>query len=199
MQSDLFVQGIENPAGGDTGEWGPLQYTNYHISLCKVLRFIFMSHKKLFTDSRFGFRQRPYVAHTAKALSLSLLKEFTTIWHKEVSITASHPFRGMTAGNPDLYTLFLYTHSIVERWREALLWSWAVGKHGGLEDEWTEDIKARAWQDLGGKPGESALEVFMKPRLSANPRVVDWTLREAGYIPSGKTTYEFGPHAVPFR
>ncbi|KIJ52435.1 hypothetical protein M422DRAFT_64923 [Sphaerobolus stellatus SS14] len=173
MQSDLLVKSVQYPRGAATGEWPPLEFTNYCIS------------------SRFGSRQRPYIAHTAKSLSLSLLKEFHQIWESEFGVTASHPFRGMWTGHRDIYAIFLFIHTLVERWREALLWSWAVGKHGGLDDEWDDERKRQAWIDLGGKPGENEIMVVMKPRSSTNEDIVEDTLLNAGQPPSGKTSYEF--------
>lgn len=174
MQADLLVSSVQNPKGIATGEWIALEFTNYNLG------------------KRFGNRKRPYNAHTAKTFSTSLWKEFATIWQKELDITSTHPFRGMKdGGQPDIYMGFLFTHSIVERWREGLLWSWAVAKHGGLNDEWDDEAKARAWEDLGGKPGEKELVVKVTPRTSSDPDIVDWTLREAGHTPSGKTKYSF--------
>ena len=38
----------------------------------------------------------------------------------------------------------------VERAREALLWTWAVGRVGALDDAWGAHEEARAWIELGG-------------------------------------------------
>lgn len=72
---------------------------------------------------------------------------------------------------------FLATHYTIERWREALLWSWIVGRIGGDEDEWGEKERARAVEELGDgggtrRPGEDGtgtqkgdmLSVFRRPR-----------------------------------
>ncbi|KIJ40106.1 hypothetical protein M422DRAFT_256929 [Sphaerobolus stellatus SS14] len=80
-----------------------LEFTNYYLG------------------KRFGYRERPHIRHIAKTMSLTLLQEFSVIWQQEIVVTTTYPFREMTSGHPDIYMLFLFVHSLVERWREALL------------------------------------------------------------------------------
>ncbi|KAF8517672.1 hypothetical protein BU17DRAFT_49433 [Hysterangium stoloniferum] len=173
MQSDLLVRANRDPHVDSRGEWGPLEYTNWCLS------------------NRFGFRPRPYIAHTAKALSIPLLKEFSSIWKDEISVTASHPFRGMTDGNRDIYAIFMFAHSLVERWREGLLWSWAVAKHGGMSDEWGPDERLRAWEDVGGIYLDNKVNVISKERATLNKSTIRNTLLMAGHKISGQTRYNF--------
>ncbi|KAF8501253.1 hypothetical protein JB92DRAFT_2976612 [Gautieria morchelliformis] len=173
MQADLLVKNKNEPKTYREGEWGPLEYTNWCLS------------------NRFGSRRRPYVTHTAKAVSLSLLKEFSLMWDAELTVTASHAFRGMMTGHSDMYSLFLFSHSIVERWREGLLWSWAVAKLGGMHDEWLPADSERAWHDVGGQPGASVVEVMKTSRRTVREDVVSDNLRAAGHVLSGKTRYAF--------
>ncbi|KAG8904339.1 hypothetical protein FRB99_001885 [Tulasnella sp. 403] len=137
MQSDLLVGGY----GTMHGEWVALQHSNQ------------------FLDGRFGVRKRPYLAHIAKTLSKSFLREIWAIWGEELATTSSHPFRSLTHIDPDSSTTFLVTHYVVERWREILLWSFFVASVGGDNDEWTAEHTTRAWSLLGGAPGENVTEV----------------------------------------
>ena len=114
------------------------------------------------------------------------------MWDAELAVTASHAFRGMTEGHRDIYSLFLFSHSVVERWREGLLWSWAVGKLGGIHDEWLPENSERGWRDIGGDTGESVVEVKMSSRNTVQEDIVSNNLRAAGHIISGKTKYAFG-------
>ena len=98
----------------------------------------------------------------------------------------------MDDGHRDIYSLFLFSHSVVERWREGLLWSWAVGKLGGMHDEWLPADLERAWRDLGGQPGESVIEVMMTSRNTVQGDIVNSNLQAAGHVMSGKTSYAFG-------
>ena len=102
------------------------------------------------TGQRFGARYRPYVLHEAKAASMSIIRELSAMWGEHFERAAVHPFRETVAGAGDVSMLFLMVHFLVERWREALLWTWVIGKHGGLDDQWDDDIMRRAWLDLGG-------------------------------------------------
>lgn len=105
-----------------------------------------------------------------------MLQEVSKAWPAETLLVESRPFRGMkhmdwsstgetavTGGPADMYMVFLEHHWIVERWREALLWSWVVarGQHraGNDPDAWTHSIAQNAWRELGGTAGRPMLEV----------------------------------------
>ena len=140
---------------------------------------------------RFGIRRRPYVDHQAEAASLSLLHEIDTIWADQWARTASHPFRETQGGDSDPSIMFMLVHFTIERWREALLWSWVVGKHGALDDSWTQESTDAAWADLGGRPGEFVADVRARPRETLNPARVEENLRRSGLTQPDYTRYEF--------
>ncbi|KAF7336290.1 hypothetical protein MVEN_02177300 [Mycena venus] len=79
-------------------------------------------------DQRFGARRRPYVMHNARAFSLPLLHEASLAFGQYFSATPLSHFRGAINTPPDLEVnmMFLASHFVVERHREALLWSWIV-------------------------------------------------------------------------
>jgi 3-O-alpha-D-mannopyranosyl-alpha-D-mannopyranose xylosylphosphotransferase len=54
----------------------------------------------------------------------------------ELAESATRGFRESKRGLADLEMAWLVGHLRVERWREALLWSWAVGRVGGSEGVW---------------------------------------------------------------
>ena len=114
------------------------------------------------------------------------------MWRDELTVTASHLFRGMSAGHRDVHVLFLYTHALVERWREGLLWAWAVAKVGGERNEWGVEEVRRAWRDVGGQEGEASVEVLGTVRSTVGEEVVRERLWNAGHVLSGKTRYAFG-------
>lgn len=145
-----------------------------------------------YTGKRFGARRRPYTTHTAKSVSTGVMKELARVWHAELTVTASHPFRGMREGHSDVYVMFLFSHFLVERWREGLLWSWAVGKIGGLDDRWGPAERARAWGDVGGRSGARGVRVVTTARTTVDEEVVRGNLHAAGHAMSGKTGYAFG-------
>ncbi|CAE6446760.1 unnamed protein product, partial [Rhizoctonia solani] len=131
MQSDLLVSSLVDGAQPSAGEWHSLEFSN-----------------RLLSD-RFGLRKRPYVIHEAKALKRSLISEISLIWSAELAETSSHPFRTDPLLR-DAHMGFMATHFVVERWREGLLWSWAVARLGGKDDEWDSMTSMQAWRELGG-------------------------------------------------
>lgn len=138
------------------GEWGPLIRTNellgglFHQSDVSLL----LPETSL-SDDRFGQRFRPYVSHTAKTLSTSHLREVASIWQEELGLTSSHAHRN----TDDVAITVLQTHYTVERWREALLWSFIVATIGGDDDQWGEEQTRMAWMRMGGDPKRRDLSV----------------------------------------
>ncbi|KAI0671047.1 hypothetical protein C8Q78DRAFT_973893 [Trametes maxima] len=159
------------------GEWRSMEQSNWLLS------------------NRFGSRQRPYVVHEAKAVSFAMLQELALIWPEEIAKTATHPFRETVRGEGDFYQMFVHAHFIVERAREAMLWTWVVGRIGGLDDSWGADEASRAWGELGGlKAGDDSaheLHVEAYPRETLDPERVKATLSGAGYDPNSRTEYLF--------
>lgn len=132
--------------------------------------------ESLSKGTRFGQRFRPYPTHLAKTLSIPMLREVAHAWPSEVARVEAHPFRGMrhmdlpgSNGNEpaDMYMVFMEHHWIVERWREALLWSWVVARgeyraahqRASGPDQWTKQIAQQAWRELGGSLDQKSIEV----------------------------------------
>ncbi|KAJ7791563.1 hypothetical protein B0H13DRAFT_2172903 [Mycena leptocephala] len=103
-------------------------------------------------DQRFGARQRPYVMHNARAFSLPLLHEASLAFGQYFSATPLSHFRGSIDTPPDLEVnmMFLGSHFVIERHREALLWSWIVAKWGSTNGMLDTADKAKMWEELGG-------------------------------------------------
>ncbi|KAG8688788.1 hypothetical protein FRC09_012730 [Ceratobasidium sp. 395] len=156
MQNYITISPNPDVPQHDGLEWESLQYSNWLLS------------------NRFGSRHRPYPTHLAKTLSIPMLQEVATAWPDDIALTASRVFRGMkhTVGGPaDAYMVFLEHHWIVERWREALLWSWTVARgrdrvvgRGEDVDGWTREVAEMAWKELGGSVGQMNLEVQREHR-----------------------------------
>ncbi|KAJ3559317.1 hypothetical protein NM688_g420 [Phlebia brevispora] len=172
MQSDLLVSPTQYP-NNVKGEWRSLAASNVLLS------------------ARFGSRQRPYVAHEAKSASLAILHEMSVIWSSQVSTSATHPFRETLHGESDFSIMFMMVHFVVERWREALLWSWIVGKHGGVDNSWTDTMANDAWQELGGTEGSKEINVQAPHRDSLDPKRVESNLYGGGSRQSDSTNYVF--------
>lgn len=136
--------------------------------------------------------------HEAKIVSAPILSELETIWPGAFARSASHLFRE-TAGPgtpPDINTLLLHAHFIIERAREALLWSWTVGKIGGADDRWGAEEARRAWMEVSaaGVSGGAVGEVLVKAehRYTLERERVENTLRDGGLNGGlGATSYVF--------
>ncbi|WVQ83148.1 hypothetical protein IAT38_005286 [Cryptococcus sp. DSM 104549] len=120
----------------DSGEWGALQHANQLLS------------------ARFSPLRRMYMHHLPKVQSRALLHEASVMWAGELSLAATRGFRESKKGAGDVEMAWLITHLRVERWREALLWSWVVAKVGGVDGVWAEEEKDALRKVLGLKDGE---------------------------------------------
>jgi 3-O-alpha-D-mannopyranosyl-alpha-D-mannopyranose xylosylphosphotransferase len=113
------------------GEWGALRYSS------------------LLLHGRFNSEPQPYPDHIPKALSIPLLDEVNIIWSEEMSLAAIRGFRISKRGEGDIATVPLVQWLRMERWREAFLWTWIVGKMGGVEGNWGEEAKEELKRVLG--------------------------------------------------
>ncbi|GAA5876084.1 hypothetical protein JCM16303_007016 [Sporobolomyces ruberrimus] len=114
LQSDLSV-GSSSPdelALRPEGEWASLERANWLL------------------DQRFGKRERNYLAHIPKAMSMPILREIGLIWGEELEETASSRFRGRKV---EYQLPFLATHFTIESHRQALLLAFVTGRidHNG--------------------------------------------------------------------
>ncbi|KAF8317669.1 hypothetical protein DL93DRAFT_2110386 [Clavulina sp. PMI_390] len=192
VQSDLLVGG-SNPSYQDgQGEWRPLEFSNWLL------------------DQRYGTRRRSYVQHGPKSMSMSILRELTVFekfehapndtlsgtFREALLTTGQHTFRGQYTnhlGHDDAYAAFLLTHHIMERWREILLWSWAVGRVGGRSNEWTDAECTTAWIEVGGKVEvDSDADSGKRVEVGSGQRdTLDYDTVNAVLGGEGATTYSF--------
>ncbi|KAH9849530.1 hypothetical protein C2E23DRAFT_737200 [Lenzites betulinus] len=175
LQESLRVS-ADRPHRGVEGEWRSMGESNWLLS------------------NRFGRRQRPYVVHEAKAVSFAILQEIALVWPDEIAKSATHAFRETEGGDGDFYQLFIFAHYLVERAREALLWTWVVGRIGGLDDSWGEAEAMRAWHEMGGLQDGGAndeLHVQAFPRETLHSERVTANLKDAGYETKVRTEYIF--------
>ncbi|PWN47162.1 hypothetical protein IE53DRAFT_335873 [Violaceomyces palustris] len=194
MDANLLVTGDPQPSQGGEGEW-PALFRSAHL-----------------LDQRFGRRKRPYVAHVQRSLSKPLLLEMRMVWAKEFHLSGLERFRGR---GPSLATQFLAYHFVIERHREALLWSFFLlkldGDADGLVQE-AEYLNALIEMGLGKDPeavrtilasagsrargrGRStsilSVPVRMAERESLGPKVVSENLARSGWVEPKATEYRF--------
>ncbi|KAJ8296782.1 3-O-alpha-D-mannopyranosyl-alpha-D-mannopyranose xylosylphosphotransferase [Rhodotorula toruloides] len=179
MQRDLLVGGVAPGTSTDDpdGEWKGLGYSNWLL------------------DQRFGKRKRPYLVHVAKTISMPLLREVQLVFHEELSATAEARFRGKAPN--EVQPLFLATMYIIERHREALLWSFLVARtdadHSGA---YSASERGALLVDLGVDPAEAPqcpLIAVPRPRRDT-VRALAEDHAKAGLPNPLETTTEFSSH-----
>ncbi|KAJ7049672.1 hypothetical protein C8F01DRAFT_724902 [Mycena amicta] len=184
----FMIQGDPSGEIDGGGEWRSLGWTVHVL------------------DQRFGTRSRAYVEHNARAFSLPLMHETALALGKNFADTPRSQFRGShtTPGEYEINTVFAATHYVIERHREALLWSWVVAKWGGEDGVLGADLKDAMWVELIGEveghdhSGEEELKRNSTVRTSNGD--VKFNMRAAGLqqpqsdIPEERAnaTYIFG-------
>ncbi|KAF8884732.1 hypothetical protein CPB84DRAFT_1734273 [Gymnopilus junonius] len=181
LQPDLLV----NPSGNHASPPGWSEWRGLETADSRK----FLSSLTICLSERFGSRGRPYLVHNARSLPLPLLHEASLAFPSAFSSTATSRFRGQDAARPESHTLWLATHFIVERHREALLWSWVVAKWGGKKGFVTRGEKHKMWLEIGAQSGQSSTKVPWPQRES---RLTAMENLKAAKLPdSGITNYAF--------
>ncbi|KAJ6531437.1 hypothetical protein DFH09DRAFT_140329 [Mycena vulgaris] len=165
MDPNLLVGGDSSGSADGGGEWRSLGWSAHLL------------------NERFGTRKRPYMQHNARALSLPLMHEVSLAFGSYFAATPLSQFRGShkVAGEFEVNTIFITTHYVIERHREALLWAWAVGKWGGEGGVLDREQKQGMWRELGGVDGEERLVLTKAGRSTADG--VEVNLLMAGVQP----------------
>lgn len=115
----------------DAGEVGGLYHANWLLS------------------QRFPRRLRPYFAHVPKVITRGLHHEASLMFEDALTAAGQRQFRELPIGEGNVQMQWLLTALRVERWREALLWTWIVGKVG-TAPQWQP---GQTGQYLGGTVG----------------------------------------------
>ena len=125
------------------GEWGGLQ------------------HASLLLSNRFPKQSRMYLHHMPKSLSRSLVHEASIMFAGELTTASTRGFRESKRGLADIEMAWLVTHLRIERWREALLWAWVVGRVGGASGLWGLEARKEIRSILGLDEGIEGSEAVM--------------------------------------
>lgn len=116
---------------------------------------------------RFSLRPYYYITHHPRSLWLPLLREAAQTFPDAFSDTPLSRFRAQGDVPPSIQAVFLGTWYIVERHREALLWSWVVAKWGGSSETITSEVKDGMWAELADQesPPKMHIEVVVPIRV----------------------------------
>lgn len=173
IQKDLGVGG-EAPGTskqrGD-GEWPGMTYSAWLL------------------DRRFGIRQRSYLVHQGKMLNRPLLDEVASIWADELKATAEVRFRG---SHPEVNMLFLSTYYLIERHREALLWSYLIARMDSRrQGQYSAEDRAAIGKDFGMSIEDGQMLVGRPDRQSYEGQPAHDLHIAAGVYPAQRTPYQF--------
>ncbi|SPO22909.1 uncharacterized protein UTRI_01587 [Ustilago trichophora] len=152
---------------------------------------------------RFPMRTLPYITHHPRSLSLPLLKEAAQTFPEAFSNTALARFRAQKEVPDSIQAFFLASWYIVERHREALLWSWVVAKWGGIEGKLGKETKRAMWNELSStadfQAADDKIDVRRPKRRS---RDEDKESFDKAHVPAPKNTeYSFSSqdgHALSY-
>ncbi|GAC96525.1 hypothetical protein PHSY_004105 [Pseudozyma hubeiensis SY62] len=141
---------------------------------------------------RFSMRTLPYITHHPRSLSLPLLKEAAQTFPDAFSNTTLARFRAQKEVPDSIQAFFLASWYIVERHREALLWTWVVAKWGGEDGSLSSDTKRAMWEELSKASGGDAGDKIDVRRPIRQSRDADSESFEQAGVPAPKNTqYSF--------
>jgi 3-O-alpha-D-mannopyranosyl-alpha-D-mannopyranose xylosylphosphotransferase len=118
------------------------------------------------------------------------MQEVASIWTDELAVAATRPFRESPNGDGDIENAFLVTHQRIERWREAMLWTWAVAKMGHREGgKWGSQARREIEQLFGSLEG--TVKVVRGERQTLHDELVSANFVRAGWDGPRRTNYKF--------
>jgi hypothetical protein len=188
LDPNLLVYGAQVPGPRSSGEWPSLEHSAWLL------------------DQRFGKRARPYVLHVPRVFKTSLLRELRMTFAPSWRLTGETRFRNEDLQNrPELSTHFLMSHFVVERYREAMLWSFFVLKMDENSDGYlsADELSRHLLQRLGIQTNINSLADIQAQALSLEVHIpfpyrsaLDdnahiQALQSLGLLPPGKSTFEF--------
>ncbi|KAJ6546616.1 hypothetical protein B0H10DRAFT_1322834 [Mycena sp. CBHHK59/15] len=172
IDPNLLVGGDSTGRADGGGEWRSLGWSSHLL------------------NERFGTRSRPYMHHNARALSLPLLHEVSLAFGGYFAATPLSQFRGShkVAGEYEVNTIFMATHYVIERHREALLWAWVVAKWGGAHGVLGVEQKEAMWAELGAGQDEGVLTLGKAARTTGED--ADLNMLMAGLQPPHSHSFD---------
>lgn len=116
---------------------------------------------------RFSMRPYYYITHHPRTLWLPLLREAAQTFPEAFTDTPLSRFRAQDDVPASIQAVFLGSWYVVERHREALLWSWVVAKWGGKNGNLTAEDKDQMWNELADEatPSSSRLHIRVPVRM----------------------------------
>lgn len=116
LEPEMYIKPEVTPNLLSTGgEWGGLQ------------------HASLLISERYPRKRREYLHHMPKSFTKLIAQEAVIMFGKQMTVATTRAFRESKRGRADIEMAFVMSHLQIERWREALLWTYIVAKLGGQD------------------------------------------------------------------
>ena len=155
-------------------------------------------HANWLLSRRFPRRLRPYLSHVPKVITRVLHHEASLMFEEALTISSQRKIREMMSGEGDIQMQWLVTslrvHSIlnapadiqVERWREALLWTYVVCNMGMIESagHWGDLARQDLKEMFGLGDGDEdvvRIDVRRAERWTLEPGRVEKIFEQAGW------------------
>jgi hypothetical protein len=139
---------------------------------------------------RFALRPYYYITHHPRTLWLPLLREAAQTFPEAFNDTPLSRFRAQDDVPASVQAVFLGSWYVVERHREALLWTWAVAKWGGRSGNLSTESKGRMWNELAGNVSSSTSSLTIRMPVRA-PIVNADVFQKANISMPTSTEYSF--------
>jgi hypothetical protein len=139
---------------------------------------------------RFSLRPYYYITHHPRTLWLPLLREAAQTFPQAFTDTPLSRFRAQDDVPASVQAVFLGSWYVVERHREALLWTWVVAKWGGRSGNLSATTKDHMWAELTDEvsPSSSRLSIPVPVRA---PVINTDVFRKANISMPTSTEYSF--------
>jgi 3-O-alpha-D-mannopyranosyl-alpha-D-mannopyranose xylosylphosphotransferase len=161
-------------------------------------------HANWVLSQRYPRRLRPYFAHVPKVVTRGLHHEASLMFKETLLTSSKRRFREMMYGEGDIQMQWLLTslrvsRSIypadeqVERWREALLWTYVVGNLG-RSGTWNDNARTEIMDMFGLGEGDDdviKIEVHRGDRWTLEPGRMAKMFEQAGWGAPKATEFLF--------
>ncbi|ODN79461.1 3-O-alpha-D-mannopyranosyl-alpha-D-mannopyranose xylosylphosphotransferase [Cryptococcus amylolentus CBS 6039] len=144
-------------------------------------------HANALLSQRFPHRLRPYFAHVPKTITRGLHHEASLMFKEAMADSGERRFREMKLGDGDVQMQWLLTALRVERWREALLWTWVVtnmGTRGSTKAHWDDNTRSEIKDLFGFSDGDDdvvKIEVHRGERWTLENGRMQRAFEQAGW------------------
>lgn len=155
------------------GEWGGLQ------------------HAGLLISERFPRRKREYLHHMPKASNKLIAHEASIMFAPQMTLASTRAFRESKRGRADIENAWVMGHLQIERWREALLWTYIVAKLGGQDGMLGEDARDQFRKTLRVPKGNEGDGLIFEKRKRSTLQDMEDITNQAGWEQPFHAQYYF--------